>query len=83
MNRYPWLDGYLMDRPGAEQDYKLEWQWQRYLVRGRMFAAVCTPGAEHKLHAGRTRRKFSKRLPRTRAIRTPSFSWMTESPALP
>jgi len=54
MNRYPWLDGYLMDRPGAEQDYKLEWQWQRYLVRGRMFAAVCTPGAEHKLHAGRT-----------------------------
>ena len=43
-----------MDRPGAEQDYKLEWQWQRYLVRGRMFAAVCTPGAEHKLHAGRT-----------------------------
>ncbi len=49
-----WLEGYLLSMPGAVTDYKLEWQWQRYLVGGRMFAAVCTPGPEHAAHAGRT-----------------------------
>ena len=53
MNRYSWLEGYLLSMPGAVTDYKLEWQWQRYLVGGRMFAAVCTPGPEHAAHAGR------------------------------
>ena len=54
MTNYPWLDGYLLSKPGAERDFKVEWQWERYLVRGKMFAAVCTPGPEHKPHAGRT-----------------------------
>lgn len=54
MNLYPWLEDYLMAKPGAEQDFKLEWQWQRYMVRGKLFAAVCTPGQEHRPHAGRT-----------------------------
>lgn len=53
MNRYPWLEEALMACPGAEQDYKVEWQWQRFLVRGKMFAAICTPGPEHKGYAGR------------------------------
>ena len=54
MNRYSWLEGYLLSMPGAVTDYKLEWQWQRYLVGGRMFAAICTPGPEYAAHAGRT-----------------------------
>lgn len=54
MNRYPWLEDLLMAQPGAEQDYKAEWQWQRFLVRGKMFAAICTPGPEHAAYAGRT-----------------------------
>ena len=54
MTNYPWLDGYLLSKPGAERDFKVAWQWERYLVRGKMFAAVCTPGPEHKPHAGRT-----------------------------
>lgn len=54
MNRYPWIEQYLMDKSGAEQDFKVEWQWQRFLVRGKMFAAICTPGPEHGVHAGRT-----------------------------
>lgn len=54
MNQYPWLEPYLLDKPGAETDFKLEWQWQRYMVRGKLFAAVCTPGPEHIAHAGRT-----------------------------
>lgn len=52
--KYDWLDDYLLQKPGAERDFKVEWQWHRYLVRGKMFAGVCTPGAEHPLHRGRT-----------------------------
>ena len=47
MNRYDWLDAYLLDKPGARKDYKAEWQWFRYLVAGKMFAALCRPGPEH------------------------------------
>lgn len=54
MTNYPWLDGYLLSKAGAERDYKLEWQWERYLVAGKMFAATCTPGPEHQAHAGRS-----------------------------
>lgn len=54
MNRYPWLDETLRAMPGAAKDYKAEWGWFRYLVGGKMFAAVCTPGEAHGVHAGRT-----------------------------
>ena len=47
-----WLDGYLLSKPGAEKDFKAEWGWQRYTVRGKMFAAVCAPGPEHKVYGG-------------------------------
>lgn len=53
-NRYPWLDEYLMSKPGATQDFKVEWQWQRYLVRDKMYAAVCTPDVKYEPHKGRT-----------------------------
>ncbi len=38
---YPWLDEYLLSRPGAEKDFKVEWGWLRYRVCGRLFAALC------------------------------------------
>ena len=46
--RYQWLDEYLRSKPGAEKGYKVEWGWHRYMVRGKLFAAVCAPGPEHK-----------------------------------
>ena len=48
--KYEWLDAYLLSLPGAEKDYKIEWGWMRYQVRGRLFAAVCAPGAEHRVY---------------------------------
>ena len=42
--KYEWLDAYLLSLPGAEKDYKIEWGWMRYQVRGKLFAAVCAPG---------------------------------------
>lgn len=54
MTNYPWLDEYLLSKPGAVRDFKVEWQWERYLVREKMFAAVCTPDPKYAEHAGRT-----------------------------
>lgn len=48
MNNYPWLDQCLREKKGCVKDYKIEWKWDRYLVDGKMFAAVCRPGPEHK-----------------------------------
>ena len=49
-----WLDAYLLDKPGATKDHKLEWDWDRYMVGGRLFAAMCRPSekyaAEHATH---------------------------------
>lgn len=53
MNRYEWLDRFLLSQPGAEKDFKLEWQWHRYLVAGKMFAATCQPDPKYRPHAGR------------------------------
>lgn len=50
--KYEWLDAYLLSLPGAEKDYKPEWQWFRYMIRGKLFAAVCSPGLEHKTYGG-------------------------------
>ena len=48
MNKYKWLDEYLLSKPGCEKDYKLEWEWWRYQVGGKLFAATMQPGPEHK-----------------------------------
>ena len=32
--KYEWLDANLLSLPGAEKDYKIEWGWMRYQVRG-------------------------------------------------
>ena len=42
------VDAYLCAKPGAEKDFKAEWEWWRYLVGGKMFAAEFTVGPEHK-----------------------------------
>lgn len=49
------LDALLQAFPGCTKDYKAEWQWQRYQVGGRMFAATLCPGPEHAPeYAGRS-----------------------------
>ena len=50
--RYEWLDEYLLSFPGVEKDYQPVWQWFRYKVRGRMFAAVCSPAENYQIYGG-------------------------------
>lgn len=47
MNRYEWLDGYLLSKPGVTKDFKEEWQWLRYQVGGKLFAAVMHPSDKY------------------------------------
>ena len=53
MNRYEWLDAYLQARKGCTKDYKPEWDWWRYQVGGKLFAAQCQPEEKHKGYDGR------------------------------
>lgn len=39
--RYTWIDEYLLAMKGATKDFKEEWNWDRYLLGDKMFAAVC------------------------------------------
>ena len=38
--RYLWLDEYLMQKPGVTKNTE-NWNWVRYMIGGKMFAAVC------------------------------------------
>lgn len=39
--RYDWLNDYLLKKKSVTKDFKEEWQWIRYLIGDKMFAAVC------------------------------------------
>lgn len=53
MNKYEWLDEYLLSKPGVCKDFKLEWEWFRYQVGGKMFAATCQPDLKYAQYEGR------------------------------
>lgn len=38
--KYAWLDDHLMAKPAVTKDFKKEWNWIRYMIGGKMFAAV-------------------------------------------
>lgn len=38
--KYPWIDDYLLKKPSVTKDLKKEWNWIRYKIGGKMFAAV-------------------------------------------
>ena len=39
--KYEWMDAYLLGKKGVRKDFKAEWNWQRYMIADKMFAAVC------------------------------------------
>ena len=53
--KYEWLESYLLSLPGVEKDYKVEWGWDRFMIRGKLFAAVCAPtGMKDERYNGHT-----------------------------
>ena len=41
---YPWIDDDLLQKPGVTKDLQPDWNWIRYQIGGKMFAAVCLDG---------------------------------------
>lgn len=39
--RYTWIDQYLLSKAGVTKDIQKDWNWIRYQIGGKMFAAVC------------------------------------------
>lgn len=39
--RYTWIDEFLLSKPGVTKDLQKDWNWLRYQIGGKMFAAVC------------------------------------------
>ena len=39
--KYDWIDEYLLKKPGVTKDLQAEWNWIRYNIGGKMFAAIC------------------------------------------
>ena len=46
--KYPWIDEYLLSKPGVTKDLQTEWNWIRYQIGGKLFAAVCLDDATGK-----------------------------------
>ena len=43
--KYSWIDTELLQKPSVTQDLQAEWNWIRYHIGGKMFAAVCLDDA--------------------------------------
>ena len=39
--KYDWIDEFLLGKKGVRKDFKEEWNWLRYMIGDKMFAAVC------------------------------------------
>ena len=39
--KYEWMDNYLMKKAGVTKDLQEDWNWIRYQIDGKMFAAIC------------------------------------------
>jgi predicted DNA-binding protein (MmcQ/YjbR family) len=39
--KYEWMDEYLLEKKAVTKDLKEEWNWVRYMIGGKMFAALC------------------------------------------
>ena len=39
--RYEWIEEYLLKKPGVTKDFQAEWNWIRFQIVGKMFAAIC------------------------------------------
>ena len=39
--RYVWIDEFLLSKKGVTKDLQKDWNWIRYQIGGKMFAAVC------------------------------------------
>lgn len=42
--KYEWIDEFLLAKKGVNKDLQKEWNWMRYRIEDKMFAAICLDG---------------------------------------
>lgn len=42
--RYDWLDAFLLKQKGVSKNLQPDWNWVRYVLADKLFAAVCLDG---------------------------------------
>ena len=62
---YTELEQYILSKPGVEKDYKVEWDWTRFMIRGKMFAAFCSEGVESALINVKSEPEFNEFMRKT------------------
>lgn len=63
--QYPWLESYLLSKRGMTMDYKDEWEWHRFLLKGKMVAAFCGEKSEQPLFTVKCEPDFNDFLRQT------------------
>lgn len=48
--RYTWIDEYLLGLPGVTKDLQPEWNWIRYKIGDKLFAAICLNDANEAVY---------------------------------
>ncbi len=43
-----WLDGFLLEKKGVTKDFQQDWNWIRYHIGGKMFAAICLSDKDNR-----------------------------------
>ena len=39
--KYEWIEEYLMKKAGVTKDFQEQWNWIRFYIGGKLFAAIC------------------------------------------
>ena len=39
--KYDWIDEYLMQKKAVTKNLQADWNWVRYCIQDKMFAAIC------------------------------------------
>lgn len=39
--KYDWIDGYMLRKKGTTKNIQTDWNWIRYVIEDKMYAAVC------------------------------------------
>ena len=39
--KYDWIEEYLMKKAGVTKDFQEQWNWIRFYIGGKLFAAIC------------------------------------------
>jgi len=71
--KYDWIDKHLLSKVGVYKDYKKEWNWTRYLLKGKVIAATFTDESGRKVITLKCEPLFGEQLRKEYSDITPGY----------